>query len=105
MNFITWFEINDRIYRIYDVDKIEGKTTFVGETNYETREILIENGNSNQMLLTLKHELLHVWLYEKGYKNQIDGCFSFEDICEICARSNDFVNKIVNEYVEVKGIR
>lgn len=51
------------------------------------------------MLLTLKHELMHIWLYENGHKNQ-DGkeIFSYEDICELCALSNDFINKIVKLY-------
>lgn len=98
MQYICNFEINNRIYSIYNVDKIQGKKTFVGVTDYEKREILIEKGNYENMLLTLKHELLHVWLYEKGYKNQQDGCFSFEDICEISALSNEFVNKVVKEY-------
>lgn len=96
--FICSFRINNRVYDIYNVDKIQGKKTFVGVTDYEKKEILIEKGNYENMLLTLKHELLHVWLYEKGYKNQKDGCFSFEDICEICALSNEFVNEVVKEY-------
>ena len=96
--FICDFEINDKLYDIYVVEKIEGKKTYIGETNYNTKKVFIENGNYNQMLLTLKHELLHIWLYEKGYKNQKDGCFTFEDICEICAYSNDFVNKVVKKY-------
>ena len=98
MQYICNFEINNRIYNIYNVDRIQGKKTFVGQTDYQTGEILIEKGKYENMLLTLKHELLHVWLYEKGYKNQQDGCFSFEDICEICAYSNDFVNRVIKEY-------
>lgn len=96
--FICNFEINNRVYDIYNVDRIVGKKTYIGETNYDDRTIFIENGNYNQMLLTLKHELVHIWLYEKGYKNQQDGCFSFEDICEISALSNDFVNRVVGKY-------
>lgn len=98
MQYICNFKINNRIYKVYNVDRIQGKKTFVGQTDYQTREILIEKGNYENMLLTLKHELLHVWLYEKGYKSQQDGCFSFEDICEICAYSNDFINRVVREY-------
>lgn len=96
--FICYFEINNKTYDIYNVDKIKGKKTYVGVTDYEKKEIFIENGNYNQMLITLKHELMHIWLYEKGYKNQKDGCFSFEDICEISAQSNDFVNRVVQKY-------
>lgn len=97
--FVCDFEINNQIYSIYNVDRIQGKKTFVGQTDYEKREILIEKGKYKNMLLTLRHELLHVWLYENGYKNQQYGCFSFEDICEICAYSNDFISIIAEKYM------
>lgn len=106
--FVCYFKINNKTYDIYNVDKIKGKKTFVGVTDYGKREILIEKGSYENMLLTLKHELLHVWLYEKGYKNQQDGCFSFEDICEICALSNNFVNRVMNKYkfiMEINGYK
>lgn len=56
------------------------------------------------MLLTLKHELMHVWLYENGHENQ-DGkeIFDYEDMCELVALSNNSINRIVNEYIEFKN--
>lgn len=55
------------------------------------------------MLLTLKHELMHVWLYENGHTNQKgDEIFSYEDVCEYVALSNDSINRIVNEYLKIK---
>jgi len=55
------------------------------------------------MLLTLKHELMHVWLYENGHTNQKgDEIFSYEDVCEYAALSNDSINRIVNEYLKIK---
>lgn len=53
------------------------------------------------MLDTLKHELVHVWLYENGHKNQ-DGkeVFSYEDVCEIAALSNNFINRILAIFLE-----
>lgn len=97
--FICNFEINDKIYRIYNVDKIEGKKTFVGETNYDNRTVFIESGKYENMILTLIHELTHVWLYEIGHKTQDNGCFSYEDVCEIVAYSKNFIDKIVNKYI------
>lgn len=45
---------------------------------------------------TLKHELMHVWLYENGHKNQNnDEIFTYEDVCELVALSNNFINEIV----------
>lgn len=55
------------------------------------------------MLLTLKHELMHVWLYENGHTNQKgDEIFSYEDLCEYVALSNDSINRIVNKYLQSK---
>jgi hypothetical protein len=46
---------------------------------------------------------MHVWLYENGHKNQ-DGqeVFSYEDLCELVALSNNSINKIVDEYLYSK---
>ena len=57
------------------------------------------------MLLTLKHELMHVWLYENGHKNQ-DGqeIFDYEDLCEYTALANDSINRIVDLYLKSKKL-
>lgn len=105
MKEICQFIINDNIYTIYDVDKIQGKENYVGRSHYEDRTIYVEYGTYEQMLLTLKHELMHVWLYENGHTNQ-DGkeVFDYEDVCELVALSNNSINRIVKEYLEAKGI-
>ena len=61
-DYICKFVINWNLYEIYNVDKIEGKKTYVGETDYKNRTIFIEKGDYDKMILTLKHELVHVWL-------------------------------------------
>lgn len=100
MKKVCSFMINNRVYTIYDVNKIKGKNTYVGQTDYDIRHIYIENNSYEEKLITLKHELVHVWLYENGYKYQgIDICFNVEDVCEIAAYSNDFINSIVNKYI------
>lgn len=103
MEEICSFEINNRIYTIYDVDKIKGKKSYVGRSDYISTDIYIEQNTFEQMLLTLKHELMHVWLYENGHKNQ-DGneIFNYEDLCELVALSNNSINKIVDEYLYSK---
>lgn len=57
------------------------------------------------MLLTLKHELMHVFLYENGHENQ-DGkeVFSYEDMCEYTALANDSINRIVELYLLSGGL-
>ena len=57
------------------------------------------------MLLTLKHELMHVFLYENGHKSQ-DGeeVFSYEDMCEYTALANDSINRIVELYLLSGGL-
>lgn len=55
------------------------------------------------MLETLKHELMHVWLYENGHKNQNnDEIFDYEDVCELVALSNNFINYVVDIYKSSK---
>lgn len=97
------FIINNKLYTIYDVDRISGKNSYVGRSRYDDGEILIEKGSFEQMLLTLKHELMHVWLYENGHKNQNgDEIFDYEELCEYVALSNDSINRIVKQYIYVK---
>ena len=63
----------------------------------------LKNGSYKDMLLTLKHELMHVWLYENGHTNQTgDEVFGYEDVCELVALSNNSINKIVKEYLANK---
>ena len=71
MEEVCQFIINGNVYTIYDVDKITGKENYVGRSHYEDRTIYIEKGNFEDMMLTLKHELMHVWLYENGHTMDI----------------------------------
>ena len=101
MEEICSFQINNRIYTIYNVDKIEGKKSYVGQSNYDNRKIFIEKENKEDMLLTLKHELMHVWLYENGHTNQNNNeIFGYEDVCELVALSNNSINRIVKLYID-----
>lgn len=55
------------------------------------------------MLLTLKHELMHIWLYENGHTNQYGKeIFDYEDVCELVALSNNSINRIVDLYLRSK---
>ena len=100
---ICSFEINKKIYTIYDVYEITGKRSYVGRTDYDIGEICIEYGKIENMLLTLKHELMHVWLYENGHKNQGGKeVFDYEDVCELVAYSNNSINRIVELYLANK---
>ena len=66
---------------------------------------ILKNGSYKDMLLTLKHELMHVWLYENGHKNQNGNeIFNYEDVCELVALSNNSINRIVKEYLKAKGL-
>ena len=106
MEKICQFVINKHIYTIYDVDKITGKENYVGRSHYEEKTIYIEKGNFKDMLLTLKHELMHVWLYENGHTNQTkDEVFDYENVCELVALSNNSINRIVNEYLSNKNLQ
>lgn len=104
MQEICKFTINNKVYTIYDVDKITGKQNYVGRSHYDDKTIYIEYGTEEQMMLTLKHELMHVWLYENGHKNQNNNeIFGYEDVCELVALSNNSINRIVDEYLYYKN--
>jgi len=95
------FEINGTEWTIKEVDEaiINNETKqddTLGVTIYKTQEILLLKTQAN-IMKTLKHELMHVWLYEYGH-NQNEKEFNCEDICEIVASSNDFINEIVEKY-------
>lgn len=80
------------------MDKIEGKDSYVGQSDYLDTDVFIEKGSDYQMLITVKHELMHIWLYEHGHKNQQGVVFNYEDLCELSALSNSFVYKISENY-------
>lgn len=105
MKEICNFKINNKLYTIYDINKIEGKSSYVGQSQYDKGLIFIEEDDIEDMLLTLKHELMHVWLYENGHTNQ-DGndIFDYEDVCELVALSNNSINEIVKEYCYCKDV-
>lgn len=69
----------------------------LGVTIYKTQEILLLENQAN-IIKTLKHELMHVWLFEYGHAQNDDTTYSYEDICEIVESSNDFINEVVEKY-------
>ena len=97
------FKINNTEWTIKEVDEATINNEMkqdgtLGVTIYKTQEIMLLKDQAN-IIKTLIHELVHVWLYEFGH-NQNDKEFNCEDICEIVASSNDFVNEIVEQYVK-----
>ena len=102
------FKINNTEWTIKEVDEAtinnEMKNDYtMGVTIYKTQEILLLKDQAN-LIKTLKHELVHVWLYEYGHAQNDENRYSYEDICQIVASSNDFINKTVEMYKLEKGI-
>ncbi len=98
------FEINNSEWEIKTVDEAvinnEMKNDYtLGITIYKKQEILLLENQVN-IIKTLKHELVHVWLWEYGH-NQHEKEFNYEDVCEIVTCSNDFINEIVEKYKQV----
>ena len=97
------FEINGAKWIIEEVDDAvmnnEMKNDYtLGATIYKEQKILLVKSNAN-ILRTLIHELTHVWLWECGHnQHREDKIFTSEDICEIVASSNNFINEIVEKY-------
>lgn len=100
------FEINNTTWTIEKVDEATINNEMksdgtLGVTIYKNQKIMLLKDQAN-IVKTLKHELTHVWLYEYGHNQSDDKTFSYEDVCEVVASSNDFINEIVQEYLEQK---
>lgn len=105
MEYIFSFKLNQIIYKVYEVDKIYDDETTVGLTEYQLNKILLKKLDTKLMIRTLKHELTHIWLYEFGHNQDDENkTFNYEDVCEIVACSNDFINTAVKAYKQVKGV-
>lgn len=92
------FEINDNIWKIKEVPKelIQGEDA-LAETDYMEQEIRILD-TCKCKVNSLKHELCHVWLWEYGHIQNDDYKYPFEQVCQIVANSNDFINDIIEDY-------
>lgn len=95
------FIINNAKWKVKKVTEDEMKVlnegeVFLGLTDYTKQEIYLLEKQAN-ILKTLKHELMHVWMYEYGH-NQQDRQFTYEDVCEIVSSSIDFINEKVDMY-------
>lgn len=102
------FKINGTKWTIEEVDeatinnemKADGT---LGVTIYRTQTIMLLKDQAN-IIKTLKHELTHVWLYEYGHNQNDEKTFTYEDVCEIVASSNDFINEIVEQYKQKETV-
>ena len=103
---IMKLKINNTEWTIEEVDEATINNEMksdgtLGVTIYKAQTIMLLKDQAN-IIKTLKHELTHVWLYEYGHNQNDDKTFSYEDVCEIVASSNDFINEIVEQYKEKK---
>lgn len=103
------FKINNTEWTIEEVDEATINNEMknngtLGVTIYKTQKVMLLKDQAN-IIKTLKHELTHVWLYEYGHSQNEDKTFSYEDVCEVVASSNDFINEIVRQYKEKIGIK
>ena len=103
------FKINNTEWNIKIVDEATINNEMkqdgtLGVTIYKTQGILLLEKQAN-IIKTLKHELMHVWLYEYGHNQNDDKTFTYEDVCEVVASSNDFINEIVEQYNQNNGVK
>lgn len=98
------FKINGAEWKILDVDEAtinnETKNDYCfGVTIYKTQTIMLLKDQAN-ITKTLMHELMHAWLYEYAHPQNDRTSYDYEDVCEIVASSNNFINEIVRQYSE-----
>lgn len=103
------FKINNTDWTIENVDEATINNEMkceetLGVTIYRSQKIMLLKNQAN-IIKTLKHELTHVWLYEYGHNQNDDKIFSYEDVCEIVASSNDFINEIVEQYKQNNSVK
>lgn len=104
------FKINNTEWTIEEVDEaaikneMENNDETLGVTLYKTQTIMLLKDQAN-IIKTLKHELTHVWLYEYGHNQNDDKTFTYEDVCEVVASSNDFINEIIKQYKQNNGVK
>ena len=91
---------NNTKYKIIEKEKLCSEED-VGYADYQNKQIMLKKLDKDFMIKTLKHELMHIWLYEYGH-NQEEKAFSDEDICEIVASSNDFINEAIEQYLNIE---
>jgi len=100
------FKINNDNWQIKELNKekmrelwneITGEDTCVFGLTVKTSQIIFLNSDicKQQKIKTLKHELAHCYIWEYGlyYANEDE-----ETVCEIVAKSNDFINEVVEKY-------
>ena len=78
-------------------EKYELEKAFTHGITLYNENIIYINKETKSKIRTLKHELTHVWLWEYGH-NQGEKEFNCEDVCEIVACSNDFINEVIDKY-------
>ncbi len=64
----------------------------LGLTFYKKHEIWLLDNNAD-IIRTLKHELMHIWMWEYGHSRDDERQYKYEDVCKIVACSNDFIMK------------
>lgn len=91
---------NNVEYEIVEKELLDNKED-VGYADYQNKQIILKKLDKDFMIKTLKHELTHVWLYEYGH-NQDEKEFNNEDVCEIVASSNNFINEAIEQYLNIE---
>lgn len=99
INGNTWDISTIQNKQINEIEGNNGECFIHGTTRFGLNKIFI-NEDTPEPLRTLRHELVHVWLYEYGHRAD-EKQYNEEDICEIVASSYKFINEIVNEYKEL----
>lgn len=108
------FKVNNSEWEIKEVDtqtlvdkynsENDEKVNFVfGVTLYPKHEIWINQDMcEEQKVKTLKHELTHCYIWMYGLYNVPN--FNEEMACDLVASSNDFINEVVDQYMQKETI-
>lgn len=93
------FKSKEELIELYKTEYKEEDVYFVfGLTNKSQHCIwLNKDMQVSQQIKTLKHELTHCYIWEYGLYNVPH--FNEEMACDLVSRSNDFINKVVEKFI------
>lgn len=96
-------EESRKLKELYEKEMKENTYFVFGLTNKAQHLIYINKDMcEEQKIKTLKHELMHCYIWEYGLYNVME--MNEEVICDIVASSNDFVNEVVNQYLGIEAL-
>ena len=91
-------EIYSHIVKEYPNTTDKATDYYYGYTSYITHNIYLNKElNQEEKINTLRHELVHCYLWEHGYRTVKE--FSEEQVCDIVSSCSNFIENTIEQYI------